>query len=257
MLVCTCKMDYTCLIVFILSFVKCSPSSVSVLPYSFSLSPSTHQLETTWEVRGLSVSLLCGLATVSLVEIPLTGKSRELSDDSNSWAITCEHEDADKMVIEVDVTKFRVQPFKSYKVCISLEEDYSWEMQMEEVCTHLFSFEKSVPYIPERNSIESDTSMILRDTQKYIEEKYKELEEGKTSSLYHTGKVSDIERFIEDDQKTSFLKLEDREELEKSLALLNDIQSFTEPTLSSSLKLHFSSVILSSTIIAANLFSRL
>merc|ERR1711915_1155701 len=106
-------------------------------------------------------------------------------------------------------------------------------------------------------SIESDTSMILRDTHKYIEEKYKELEEGKTSSLYHTGKVSDIERFIEDDQKTSFLKLEDREELEKSLALLNDIQSFTETTLSSSLRLHFSSAILSSTIITANIFSRL
>ena len=52
------------------------------------------------------------------------------------------------MVIEVDVTKFRVQPFRSYKVCISLE-DYITNSYLDEVCTHLFSFEKYVPYVPE------------------------------------------------------------------------------------------------------------
>ena len=57
------------------------------------------------------------------------------------------------MVIEVDVTKFRVQPFKSYKVCISLE-DSSTDSHLDEVCTHLFSFEKYVPYVPDEEEIE-------------------------------------------------------------------------------------------------------
>ena len=119
-------------------------SQVFVSPYSFSLNPDTHQLQTTWEVKGSSISFICAFAEVSLMELSWTGESKELSS-GNSWAINCEKgELGDKMVIEVDVTKFRVQPFKSYKVCISLE-DSSTDSNLDEVCTHLFSFEKYVP----------------------------------------------------------------------------------------------------------------
>ena len=74
------------------------------------------------------------------MELSWTGESKELSS-GNSWAVNCEEGLGDKMVIEVDVTKFRVQPFKSYKVCISLE-DLPTD---SEVCTNLFSSEKYVP----------------------------------------------------------------------------------------------------------------
>ena len=75
------------------------------------------------------------------MELSWTGESKELSS-GNSWAVNCEEgELGDKMVIEVDVTKFRVQPFKSYKVCISLE-DSSTDSHLDEVCTHLFSLKE-------------------------------------------------------------------------------------------------------------------
>ena len=87
------------------------------------------------------------------MELSWTGESKELSS-GNSWAVNCEEgELGDKMVIEVDVTKFRVQPFKSYKVCISLE-DSPTDSHLGEVCTHLFSFEKYVPYVPDVEEIE-------------------------------------------------------------------------------------------------------
>ena len=52
--------------------------------------------------------------------------------------------------IDVDVTKFKVQSFKSYKVCISID-DYTMDYMdsTKPVCTHLFSFEKYVPYNPD------------------------------------------------------------------------------------------------------------
>ena len=91
------------------------------------------------------------------MELSWTGESKELSS-GNSWAVTCEEGEAGgKMVIEVDVTKFRVQPFRSYKVCISLE-DSPTDSHLDEVCTHLFSFEKYVPYVP--NDEGEDTSVI-------------------------------------------------------------------------------------------------
>jgi len=137
-------------LLFILFFFSSSnqATQISVSPYSFSLNPDTHQLHTTWEVKGSSVSFTCTFAEVSLVELSWTGKSKELSS-GNSWAVTCEEgELGDKMVIEVDVTKFRVQPFRSYKVCINLE-DSPTNSHLDEVCTHLFSFEKYVPYMPD------------------------------------------------------------------------------------------------------------
>ena len=82
------------------------------------------------------------------MELSWTGESKALSS-GNSWAVNCEKgELGNKMMIEVDVTKFRVQPFRSYKVCISLE-DSPTDSHLDEVCTHLFSFEKYVPYVPD------------------------------------------------------------------------------------------------------------
>jgi len=96
------------------------------------------------------------------VELSWTGESKELSS-GNSWAVTCEEGDVgDKMVIEVDVTKFRVQPFRSYKVCINLE-DSPTNSHLDEVCSHLFSFEKYVPYIPEEEKINKVKSAYLNE----------------------------------------------------------------------------------------------
>ena len=82
-----------------------------------------------------------------MVEIGFTGKEQEL-DSGNSWAVQCEEQEVgDKMIVEVDITKYRVQPFKSYKVCISLEDPTSGSF-LRRVCTHLFSFERAVPYVP-------------------------------------------------------------------------------------------------------------
>ena len=93
------------------------------------------------------------------MELSWTGESKELSS-GNSWAVNCEEgELGDKMAIEVDVTKFRVQPFKSYKVCISLE-DSSTDSHLDEVCTHLFSFEKYVPYVPDVEEEEVDAVVM-------------------------------------------------------------------------------------------------
>merc|ERR1711915_754435 len=105
-----------------------------------------------------------------------------------------------------------VQSFMSYKVCINLEEEYSSELAMEEVCTHLFSFEKSVPFIPDRDDrdIDIDTSKVLSDTQKFIQEKYKQLEDGVSNfGGSFSDEISDIEGFVEDDFRTSFLKDEE------------------------------------------------
>ena len=130
-------------------------SQIFASPYNFSLNPLTHQLHTTWEVKGSSISFICAFAKVSLLELSWTGESKELSS-GNSWAVNCEEEEqGDKMIIEVDVTKFRVQPFRSYKVCISLE-DYITDTFIDEVCTHLFSFEKYVPYVPEEEVEEEE-----------------------------------------------------------------------------------------------------
>ena len=105
---------------------------VVVSPYTFSLDPDSHQLHTTWEVAGASASFLCAFADFAMVEIGFTGKEQviifplpvllpphppcpppQLLDSGNSWAVEClEQEVGDKMVVEVDITKYRVQPFK-------------------------------------------------------------------------------------------------------------------------------------------------
>ena len=133
--------------VFCSKYVLGEETQILVTPYSFNMDSDTHQLHTTWEVKGSSISFICAFAKVSMMELSWTGESKELSSGT-SWAVNCEEgEQGDKMVIEVDVTKFRVQPFRSYKVCISLE-DSPTESHLDEVCTHLFSFEKYVPYMP-------------------------------------------------------------------------------------------------------------
>ena len=175
-------------------------SSITVTPYSFALSPNSHQLDTMWEVSGSgSVSLLCGLATISMMEISWTGDSKELSS-GNSWAVTCEEVlgQNNKMMIQVDVTKFRVKPFRSYKVCISLDEDYNTELGMDPVCTHLFSFEKSIPYIPDDKREKSDTVDKVNETTQAVTEKIdSEFEEKDKSgdSEYDIFSTSEDEEF--------------------------------------------------------------
>ena len=94
------------------------------------------------------------------MELSWKGERKKLSS-GNSWAVNCEEgELVDKMVIEVDVTKFRVQPFRSYKVCISLE-DSPTDSHLDEVCTHLFSFEKYVPYVPEQSEEEEKEVKVV------------------------------------------------------------------------------------------------
>merc|ERR1712106_426830 len=106
---------------------------------------------TEWELVGISVSRLCAFCHVSLVELGWTGGETELSP-GHSWAVTCTESAAtktsitDRVSIQVDITKYKVQPFKSYKVCVSLEE------KMANECTYLFSFEKSVPYVLEEEA---------------------------------------------------------------------------------------------------------
>merc|ERR1712106_307705 len=105
---------------------------------------------------------LCAFAEVSLMELSWTGESKALSS-GNSWAVNCEEgELGDKMVIRVDVTKFRVQPFRSYKVCISLE-DSPTDSHLDEVCTHLFSFEKYVLYVPEVDMVKKAVKINIID----------------------------------------------------------------------------------------------
>ena len=51
-------------------------ASLWVSPYNFSLDPVSHQLHTSWEVRGKSISFLCAFAEVVLVEIGFTGQEK-------------------------------------------------------------------------------------------------------------------------------------------------------------------------------------
>ena len=115
------------------------------------------------------------------------------------------------MIIEVDVTKFRVQPFRSYKVCISLE-DYTTDSYLDEVCTHLFSFEKYVPYVPEEEIVEYNSVINKVKT-----------EHGESENDVKT-RLEDIEDFVSDDFKSSFVNLADRTELELSLKILDELK---------------------------------
>jgi len=82
----------------------------------------------------------------------------------NSWSMQCREEElGDKMEVEVDITKYKVQPFKSYKVCVSLD-DASTLSFMSRVCTHLFSFERAVPYVPEVETVKEVTEKTVNKT---------------------------------------------------------------------------------------------
>jgi len=191
---------------------------ITILPYTFDLNPSTHHLQTSWEVAGASVSSICAFGTVSMMEVGFTGKTEELSS-GNSWAVTClpsyESANSNKMLVEVDVTKFKVQPFRSYKVCISLD-DYEMNWLAEPVCTHLFSFEKYVPYNPDTEEPEETFSKetdikdetLIKDEkieaaiESDIEDKTVEIE----SVLKH--QLSNIEHFVRDDFKAQYNEIE-------------------------------------------------
>merc|ERR1711892_693385 len=203
-------------IIGVLSLPLVQSSEIFVSPYNFSLNPDTHQLHTTWEVKGSSISLLCAFAEVSLMELSWTGESKALSS-GNSWAVNCDQGNVgNKMVIAVDVTKFRVQPFRSYKVCISLEDSLR-DSYVDEVCTHLFSFEKYVPYVPDDE--EMDTSVIDKimsgNDMRHVTHVIHKEDETKVKT-----ELEDIEKFVRDDYKVNFLSIEDRTELELSLKIL-------------------------------------
>ena len=156
-------------------------------------------------MKGASVSFLCAFADFAMVEIGFTGKEQEL-DSGNSWAVQCEEQEVgDKMIVEVDITKYRVQPFKSYKVCISLEDPTSGSF-LRRVCTHLFSFERAVPYVPTIIKEAEEAVSAKLSTEKQSEESENESEVSEESEnesdLRSQEEVerrgSDLQRVLED-----------------------------------------------------------
>ena len=163
------------------------------------------QLHTSWEVKGASVSFLCAFADFAMVEIGFTGKEQEL-DSGNSWAVQCEEQEVgDKMIVEVDITKYRVQPFKSYKVCISLEDPASGSF-LRRVCTHLFSFERAVPYVPTiikeaEEAVSAKLSTEKQSEESEIESEVSEESENESdlrSQEEEERRGSDLQRVLED-----------------------------------------------------------
>ena len=156
-------------------------------------------------MKGASVSFLCAFADFAMVEIGFTGKEQEL-DSGNSWAVQCEEQEVgDKMIVEVDITKYRVQPFKSYKVCISLEDPTSGSF-LRRVCTHLFSFERAVPYVPTIIKEAEEVVSAKLSTEKQTEESENESEVGEESENEsdlrsqeeEERRGSDLQRVLED-----------------------------------------------------------
>merc|ERR1711890_60150 len=97
------------------------------------------------------------------------------------------------MIVEVDITKYRVQPFKSYKVCISLEDPTSGSY-LRRVCTHLFSFERAVPYVPTTIKKAEEAISAKLSTQKQS----KESENESGGKEEERGGKSDLQRVLED-----------------------------------------------------------
>ena len=119
-----------------------------------------------------------------------------------------EQELGDKMVVEVDVTKYRVQPFKSYKVCLSLEDPTMGSLPR--TCTHLFSFERAVPYIPEeKEEVEEVEEKVKEEVREVMREVVSEVKEKLETLSEFAGRVSeerelwraleDTENFVRDD----------------------------------------------------------
>ena len=69
------------------------------------------------------------------------------------------------MVVEVDLTKYRVQPFKSYKVCVSVDDPTSSTF-LPPTCSHLFSFERAVPYKPEVKEKKEEQEVVENGKEK-------------------------------------------------------------------------------------------
>ena len=156
-------------------------------------------------MKGASVSFLCAFADFAMVEIGFTGKEQEL-DSGNSWAVQCEEQEVgDKMIVEVDITKYRVQPFKSYKVCISLEDPTSGSF-LRRVCTHLFSFERAVPYVPTiikeaEEAVSAKLSTEKQSEESEIESEVSEESENESdlrSQEEEERRGSDLQRVLED-----------------------------------------------------------
>ena len=154
--------------------------------------------------------------------------------------------------IDVDVTKFRVQPFRSYKVCISVDDyDYTADYIAEPVCTHLFSFEKYVPYNPDMEvEVEEDKSDLKEDrvsdddidinyvkSEKRVEEEEeviesKQKEEEVIESVLKQ-QLDNIENFVRDDFKVKYLELKDEliEKVEDKILHTNSVENINGPKL--------------------------
>merc|ERR1711936_1390853 len=117
------------------------------------------------------------------------------------------------MIVDVDITKYRVQPFKSYKVCISMDDPTSGSY-LQRVCTHLFSFERAVPYVPtiekadeavsatqsenekesEKGSMEeeisgSDLQRVLEDTRHFVRDDFSKVERALEEPFFNRGTI--------------------------------------------------------------------
>lgn len=130
--------------------------------------------------------------------------------------------------MDVDVTKFRVEPFKSYKVCVSLD-DYAMDWAAAPACTHLFSFEKYVPYIPDTEekseTVSDDSELVISEKQSELErdeekiENKQKVEEAEAIESVLKHQLSNIENFVRDDYKAKYLELKDEliEEVEDKI----------------------------------------
>jgi len=221
------------------------------IPYTFTMDHETHMLHTTWEVSGdMSISSVCAYATVTMMEISWTGEAEELSS-GYSVAVYCQESQTDlnKLQIDVDVTKFRVQPFRSYKVCISVDDyDYTADYIAAPVCTHLFSFEKYVPYNPDmevesvedksdlkEDMVSDDADINYVKSEKRVEEEVienKQKEEEVIESVLKQ-QLDNIENFVRDDFKVKYLELKDEliEKVEDKILHTNSVENLNGPKL--------------------------
>ena len=107
------------------------------------------------------------------------------------------------MEVTVDITKYRVQPFKSYKVCVSLD-DPSLSSFINPTCTHLFSFERAVPYVPTiKKTEEAVSAKLSTEKQSKKSENESEVEEESENesdlrSQEEERRGSELQRVLED-----------------------------------------------------------
>ena len=126
--------------------------------------------------------------------------------------------------------------------------DYTADYIAEPVCTHLFSFEKYVPYNPDLEvEVEEDKSDLKEDrvsddtdinyvkSEKRLEEEVienKQKEEEVIESVLKQ-QLDNIENFVRDDFKVKYLELKDEliEQVEDKILHTNSVEKFNGPKL--------------------------